>query len=233
MPGCRRNVPLITKSGSTLAVGSYYLVNVLPPGGIATGPMSGSTLFLQRGHGFQVGHKVMLYSLVHGTYTYLAGSGVQTVGDTFVVLAGAPPVIVNPVAAGDPIFNVGADGSAGASPSWNGNGTTIYSDIALTIPISNQQVAADVNGEATYHWSGRRVWEVYRNPDSGAIAAYELDVSAGGSVADAYGDTLPPTGDYPGQRFHLNAQGGAGSITHIWAEDSSGVFHWEVDVEVA
>jgi len=222
MAGCRRNGSVITKSGSTLAVGAYYLVNVLPPGGIATGPASGATLFLERGHGFSIGHKVMIHSIASGTFTFLSGSAITMIEDDFINLGGIVPSLS--LEAGDVVFNMALDNSAGATPNWNGNGTSIFSEIGLQDAIPNQVVASDDKGLYTYCWSGERVWEAIRNPASGLVVGYELDI-ASGSVSGV-GGTLPAFGDFPGQTFMVAAQGGNGAKWYAWLQLSDSDFDW-------
>jgi len=224
MAGCRRNGSVITKSGSTLAVGANYLVNVLAPGGIATSPASGATIFLEHGHGFSVGHKVMIHSISAGTFTYLPGSAISISDPSFVTLGGVVPVFA--VADGDVIFNMAADNSPTATPNFNGNGAEIFEEIALEDPVANQLVQADTNGAYGYFWSGARVWEVFRSPSSGLVLAYEIDISSG-SAADASGTALPAQGDFPGQTFYLRATPPSqGGLLYAWAEDATGAFNW-------
>jgi hypothetical protein len=133
--------------------GSSYSVQALEVGAQVASGSSGTTITVRSGHGFAAGDKYMKSLDV---LTYSGTNTVQSVTATTVVVQAAYSV-----SAGDLLINLGPD-TGTASPNYNGNGVTVYTDMDYSTTATNATVTTGSTGRYTYYHKGIARWELVR-----------------------------------------------------------------------
>lgn len=161
----RENIVLVD-SNSKPSWGASYTVTVYEPGAVATGASSGTTITVNRAHGFQAGDK---YLINPGTDDTFSGTDtVQSVTATTIVMGQSVSIAV-----GDVLVNLGADTGV-AAPNYDASPISIHtrSDGSDTA-ISNSTVTCDAYGNYEY-WARRYiVWELIRDSDGDPVSCMQ------------------------------------------------------------
>lgn len=153
------NANTLSTTGN-LQPGSGLLVNVLPPGGIASASSTANVITMAGGHGFVAGQKSMV-GINEDTF-----SGAQTIQSVTATTITFPTGTAFNVTTGDTIINLGTD-SGTAQPNYDGGTVSIYSDPALANAVTNAQVTVDGGGGYQfYHPGSHFFWELVRSADS-------------------------------------------------------------------
>ena len=117
---------------------SGYSVQALEVGAQVASGSSGTTITVRAGHGFAAGDKYMKSLDV---LTYSGTNTVQSVTSTTVVVQAAYSV-----SAGDLLINLGPD-TGTASPNYDGNGVTVYTDMDYTTTATKATVTTGSTGQ--------------------------------------------------------------------------------------
>lgn len=186
----RTNTLFDNSTGRLQPAGGWH-VTALKPGGIASASSSGATLTLYAGHGFSAGDKFYVF----GSATFSGLYTVSSTSSTSITMTGGS----YSVSAGDVILNLSGDTGV-ATPNWDGNGVTIYSDPAGTVSVPNATVTSGSDGGDYAYWYGSStstlpIWECIRNT-SGVVSSFSVFT---GGITNVFGGPNSTTiiGDSP------------------------------------
>jgi hypothetical protein len=179
--------------------GSTYYVQALEVGAQVASGSAGTTATVRAGHGFAA-----LDKFIVGTdkTKYRTVSGVTS---TTLTLNSSISL-----SAGDLLVNLGQD-TGTTEPNYDGNGTTIYTDMDYSNAATNATMQTDANGRYRYYHTGTSRWELVRSSLTVPIAVYVDTGGIGGEGLVSY------TVRYA----HLFATSGTGTAADPWVRAAS------------